>query len=72
MIDGCDSGVPNTLLPGGCTIADQVAECAAGAANHGAFVSCVAALTNQLKEDGLISGAQKGAIQSCAARADIP
>ena len=38
-----------------------------GARNHGAFVSGVAHLTNSLKSAGLISGAQKGAIQSAAA-----
>jgi hypothetical protein len=32
----------------------------------------VAHLTNDLKKDGFISGREKGAIQSCAAQADIP
>ena len=72
IIGGCDSGVANTLLPGGCTIADQIADCAQGAANHGAFVSCVAHLTNQLKAQGIITEKQKGKIQSCAAKASIP
>ena len=40
--------------------------------NHGAFVSCVSHYTNGLKKDGTISGAQKGAIQSCAGGASIP
>ncbi len=68
VIGGCDSGVPNALLAGGCTIADQIAQCAAGAANHGAFVSCVAQFANALVAQGTITGAQKGAIQRCAAR----
>lgn len=72
VIGGCDSGVPNTLFPGGCTIADMVAQCAAGAKNHGAFVSCVAALSNALNAQGVITGKQKGAIQKCAAQAAIP
>lgn len=71
VIDGCDSGVANVLLDGGCTIADEVAHCAEAAANHGAFVSCVAQLTNGLKAAGVITGAQKGAIQRCAARSSI-
>ncbi|MEK6320572.1 MAG: hypothetical protein AABN33_02690 [Acidobacteriota bacterium] len=50
VIDGCDSAVPNTVLSGGCTIADKIAQCAANASNHGEFVSCVAHLTNELKE----------------------
>lgn len=69
VIDDCDSGVPNTTFATGCRISDQINDCAVGAGNHGAFVSCVAALTNGLKANGTISGQQKGAIQSCAARA---
>ena len=42
------------------------------AKNHGQFVSCVAKLTNSLKKQGLITGAEKGEIQSCAAQADLP
>ncbi|HEY2292217.1 MAG TPA: PA domain-containing protein [Thermoanaerobaculia bacterium] len=72
IIDGCNSGVPNTTFPTGCRISDQIDDCAAGAGNHGAFVSCVAHLTNDLKKNGVISGSQKGAIQSCAGQARIP
>lgn len=68
VIDGCDSGVPNTLFANGCTISDLIAQCAAGAKNHGQFVSCVTHLTNSLKDQGLITGEQKSAIQSCAAK----
>ena len=71
-IDGCNSGVPNTLFPTGCTISDVIAACADGASNHGHFVSCVSHLTNNLKNAGTITGPQKGAIQSCAAQANIP
>jgi hypothetical protein len=69
VIDGCDSGVPNTTFSTGCHISDQINDCAVGAGNHGGFVSCVSHLTNDLKKDGVISGNQKGAIQSCAAHA---
>ena len=72
VIGSCDSGVPNTFFTTGCTISDLIAKCAAGAGNHGGFVSCVAHLTNDLKKAGIISGNQKGAIQSCAAGARIP
>lgn len=72
VIDGCDSGVANPLFPSGCTISDLVANCAVGAKNHGQFVSCVSRTTNGLKRSKVISGAQKGAIQSCAAQSDIP
>jgi len=72
VIDGCNSGAPNTVFSTGCRISDQINDCAVGAANHGAFVSCVAHLTDGLKAAGVITGQQKGAIQSCAARASIP
>ncbi len=72
VIDGCNSGVPNIVSPGGCKISDLIAACAERARNHGQFVSCVSHLTNDLKRAGIITGQQKGAIQSCAARADIP
>ena len=47
-------------------------QCANAVNNHGAFVSCVAHLTNELKKGGTITGQQKDAIQSCAAQANIP
>jgi hypothetical protein len=72
IIDGCDSGVPNTFFVSGCTINDLIAQIAASAGNHGQFVSGVAHFTNQLKKAGIITGAQKGSIQSCAAQANIP
>ncbi len=69
IIDGCNSSVPNTTFSTGCRISDQVNDCAVGAGNHGAFVSCMANLTNTLKANGTITDQQKGAIQSCAAHA---
>jgi hypothetical protein len=67
IVGDCDSGVDNDVFADGCTVADQVNACAVGARNHGAFVSCVAHVTNALKKQGIITGAEKGAIQSCAA-----
>lgn len=72
VIDGCNSGVTNTLLTSGGTISDLIAECTKGARNHGQFVSCVVHATDELKETGTISGQQKSAIQNCAAHAHIP
>jgi len=51
-------------------MSDLIAQCAAGAKNHGAFVSCVAHLTNKWKKQGLITGNEKGKIESCAAKAN--
>jgi hypothetical protein len=62
----CDSGVPNYVFPDGCAIADRIAAC--GLDPHGRFVSCVASITNEAVAMGGISGSEKGAIQSCAAR----
>ena len=65
VLDGCDSGAPNILFDGGCTLADQINALHASAKNHGQFVAAVGKLLNSLKGDEL-TGAQKGAIQSCA------
>lgn len=72
IIGGNDSGVPNTLFANGCTSSDLIANLAAAAGNHGAFVSALAHLTNEWAASGLITGRQKGAIQSAAAIASIP
>jgi hypothetical protein len=71
IIDGNDSGVANPLLANGCTRADVIQQLAAAAADHGAFVAGIADLTNTWKAAGIITGAEKGAIQSAAARASI-
>ncbi len=69
-IQACATGTPGTGVrkpkggpgaPGGGTVK-----------NHGQFVSCVAHATNALKKAKIITGQQKGAIQSAAAQADIP
>ncbi|MCL4814275.1 MAG: peptidase [Vicinamibacteraceae bacterium] len=68
----CTTNQPNTTLSNGATLDDMARvwyrDCAAGARNHGAFVSCVAHATNAAVASGLITGAQKGAVQRCAAR----
>jgi hypothetical protein len=43
-----------------------------GPNNHGKFVSCVAHATNALKKLKVITGQQKGEIQSCAAQSSTP
>jgi len=64
-IGSCDTGVPSALANGDMLHA-MVDACAADASNHGQFVSCVSNATNAAKADGLLTGKQKGAIQSCA------
>ncbi len=69
IIGGIDTRVTNTLFANGCTMADILAQLAANHTNnHGDYVAAVAALTKQWVVDGLITGRQKGAIQSAAAR----
>jgi len=70
IIGDCDSGVPNIAFPGGCTLADQIAALEAGANNHGQYVSAVGKLLNDLKKSGQLTGAQKGAIESCVAQSN--
>ena len=68
VIGNCDTGVANYWFGDGCTMSDLIAQCAAGAGNHGNFVSCVAQLTSTWRDAGLITGQERGAIVSCAAR----
>jgi hypothetical protein len=68
FVGSIDTGVPNHLFATGCTSSDLIAQLGAGATNHGSFVSSVAQLTNQWVADGIVSGKQKGAVQSAAAQ----
>lgn len=70
-IESCESGVENRMLEQGCTMSDEIAECADPMRNHGGFVSCVAALTDDWKKDGLITGEESGRIQNCAAQSSL-
>jgi len=72
VIEMCSSGVPNHVFPDGSSFNDLIGVCAAGAANHGEFVSCVALLANGWKDLGLIDGPQKAALLGCAAGSTIP
>ncbi len=68
VVGSIDTGVPNFLFTTGCTGSDLIAAIAAAARNHGGFVSGVAHLTNDWIKADLISGQQKGTIQSAAAK----
>jgi len=72
VVAGCDSGAPNAVRADGARIMDLVPLLAAAARNHGDFVSAISALTAGLMRDGKLTGAQKGAIDSCAAHAALP
>jgi hypothetical protein len=72
IIDGCDSGVENSIGENGCTVVDLVDQIAETAKNHGKFVSGVARLLNSYNENGTMTDDEKDSIQACAARANIP
>jgi len=72
IIDGCDTGVFDQLLYEDYYMSDAIAACAMGAKNHGAFVRCVAHLTNEWMKLGLITEQEKEAIMECAAESDLP
>ena len=72
----CNISGLDTVLPSGCSLAESLEaslldDCDDNPGNHGKFVSCVAKATNMLKKQKVISGAQKGQIQSCAAQSDV-
>ena len=67
-IGAINTGVPNTLFENGCTMADLIAQLAADAANKDAFMDALNSLTKQWLVQGLITGRQKGAITSAAAK----
>ena len=72
VIDGCNTRVTNILFANGCSTFDKISAIAATSRNHGEFVSGVAHLTGDLVRTNQINGAEKGRIDSCAARAHIP
>jgi len=72
VIGGIDTGVANLFFTSGCTISDLIEQVRVSADNHGAFVSGVSSLTNALRGNGLITGAETGAIVSATARTKNP
>ena len=70
IIDGFDTGIPDFVYNGK-LVSQQLADCAAVAKNHGAYVSCVTKLTNALKKAGLLTDTQKAVIMRFAAQSSI-
>lgn len=69
VINGCDTGIVIEGEGLAEEILEAIEECREGARNHGQFMSCLNAKLNEWKRQGLIDGAQKGAIARCAAQA---
>jgi hypothetical protein len=70
LIGERDTGVVDRPYEGK-LISELIRECEADQTNRGRFVSCVSSLTDELKEAGVISGKEKGALQSSAAKAKL-
>lgn len=70
-IGTCNSGVLNAQAGFGANFMDLIGAAAAGAGNHGQFVSAVTQMASGWQRLGLISGKDKGKITSCAARSSI-
>lgn len=71
-IDGTDTLIPNIQVGGGSNMMDLLLDCAAGATNHGNYVSCVTQLANDWKSAGLITQEQKNTMLHLATKANIP
>jgi hypothetical protein len=78
LLDHDTCGVDNRLIasdPQNCTLQDLAKKasknCTAEAINHGNYVSCFTNAMNGLKKANTISGAEKGALTSCAARSSV-
>jgi plastocyanin len=70
VIDGHDTGVPNTVTGDGCTVNDLIAEHGTYP-NHAAFVRHVEAVTADLVAGGTLTRRQQGAIVRAAARSNV-
>ncbi len=69
-VDECaDTPAGELVDDAGCSI-DQYCPCDGDWENHGEYTSCVAHVTNDFKSAGLISGSEKGDIQSEAGASD--
>jgi PA domain len=72
IIHGRTTRVKNIMSSNGCTITDLIEKTRAFAKNRGHFVFGVAHLTNSLRHQGFISNNDHGALQSAAAKANVP
>ncbi len=64
------SGVPNYDVGNGCTVMDLINE-QAPFANHGEFVSTASRVTNELRQDDVLSAVEQARIIRAAAASDV-
>ena len=70
-IDGCQTGIVNSVDADGCTLADALAtSCSAGtaASAHGEFTACVAHLADAWREAARIDRDEAGRLTACAGK----
>lgn len=71
QLDRCPGTRPEHIAnEAGCSISQSCPPCGEWQ-NHGKFVSCVSHATNELKDEGYISGQEHGRIVSIAAQSDV-
>ena len=70
VIRGVDSGVPNRSLAGICTINDHILDTESWD-SHGQFMDHVAEVARRLKNEGVITGKERGAICKAAAQSGV-
>lgn len=68
VIGDCETNVVDHVVDGTLTISDLIQVYMDQASNHGEFVRSVADLATWLKDEGIISGRDRGALVSCAAK----
>jgi hypothetical protein len=64
VLNTCDSQVPNTVHPNGCSVSDVLNVCTG--LRGGLYTACVAVTSTVLRLGGVITGPQVGAIVKCA------
>jgi hypothetical protein len=75
VLGGHDTGVPNRVLPSGCTVNDRLSACALATTDsrpRRGLVGCLAHLALDLKESGLITDLEARNVQGLARQVGIP
>jgi PA domain len=72
IVGGKDTGVPNKLLVGGCTIADRIAQIVASSPNKAAYIVALSQFADSLVSQGIITATQRNAIIAAATRGTFP
>ena len=70
IVGGRDSGVPNRVLPGGCSINDLILDEVAWP-DHDTFMDDVQSVLDEFQTAGLVSGRERGAITTAAAQSSV-